>query len=162
VLASIEGLARLTGWRVRGLPVGREAAQWLLLLCGAHFLFWYGIHAIGDTDILRAMDRFQTWDAIALDDPEGRVAINDTLAQQTGKQLVFVRYWPRHGYHEWIHNAADIDQAPVVWAQDLGAERDDELARYYRDRTAWVLEPDAHPPRLTPYQRHRIQFEEVR
>ncbi len=162
VLAAIEGMTRLSRWSVRGLAVGAAAAQWLLLLCGAHFLFWYGLHAIGDPDVLRAMDRYQTWDAIPPDDPEGRIAINQTLAEQPGKQLVFVRYWPQHGYHEWIHNAADIDQAPVVWAQDLGADRDDDLARYYRDRTAWLLEPDAYPPRLAPYKPHTVQFEEVR
>jgi hypothetical protein len=162
VLAAIEALARLSRWNVRGLAVGAAAAQWLLLLCGAHFLFWYGLHAIGDPDVLRAMDRYQKWDAIPIDDPQGRVAINQLLAEQPGKQLVFVRYWPQHGYHEWIHNAADIDHQPVVWAQDLGAARDDDLARYYHDRTAWLLEPDSYPPRLTPYQHHTVQFEEVR
>jgi hypothetical protein len=162
VLAAIEGTARLSRWNFQRHNVGPEAARWLLMLCGAHFLFWYGLHAIGDSDVLRAMDRFQTWDAIPQDDPEGRIAVNSTLAAQPGKQLVFVRYWPRHGYHEWIHNAANIDQAPVVWAQDLGADRDRELMHYFGDRTAWLLEPDAHPPRLSTYKPHAIQFEEVR
>lgn len=162
LLAALQGMDRLSRWNLRGVSVGREAAQWLLLLCGVHFLFWYGLHAIGDPDVLRGMDRYQTWDAIPLDDPEGRIAVNDTLAGQAGKQLVFVRYWPRHAYHEWIHNAADIDRAPVVWAQDLGGDRDDQLVRYCRDRTAWLLEPDAHPPRLSPYRPHTVQFEEVR
>jgi hypothetical protein len=161
LLAEIVGLSRLSGWTARGMPAGREAAAWLLLLCGAHFLFWYGLHAIGDTDVLQAMDRYQNWDAITPGDPEGRAAVNATLATQLRNQIVFVRYWPRHGYHEWIHNAADIDSAPVIWAQDLG-DRNGELIRYYRDRTAWLLEPDAHPPRLSPYQPHTVQFEEVR
>jgi len=162
LLAAVEGMARLSRWNLRGLAAGSDAARWLLFLCGAHFLFWYGLHAIGDPDILQAMDRYQNWDAIPMDDPEGRLAIRDILASQLGKQLVFVRYWPRHEYHEWIHNAADIDQATVVWAQDLGPSRDDDLVHYYRDRTAWILEPDAHPPRLTPYKPHTVQFEEVR
>ena len=159
--AEMAGLARLSRWTVRGLSVGTEAAAFLLLLCGAHFLFWYSLHAIGDSDVLQAMYRRQSWDAIPPDDPEGRAAINSTLAAQPGKQLVFVRYWPRHGYHEWIHNAADIDRAPVVWAQDLG-DRNDELTHYFRDRTAWLLEPDARPPRLGPYHAHTVEFEEVR
>jgi hypothetical protein len=162
LLAAIEGMARLGRWQIRGVGAGGEAARWLLLLCGAHFLFWYGIHAIGDQDILRAADRYETWDAMPWDDPEGRSAVNEALASQPGRQLVFVRYWPRHGYHEWIHNAADIDRSQVVWAQDLGGSRDDELARYFHDRTAWLLEPDAHPPLLAPYKHHVLQFEQVR
>lgn len=162
VLAAIEGLTRLSSWSVRGLTAGREAVALLLLLCGAHFLFWYSLHVIGDTDVLQAMDRYQSWDAIVPGDPEGRAAINATLAAQPARQLVFVRYAPRHGYHEWIHNAADIDRSPVVWAQDLGDLRDGELIRYFHNRTAWLLEPDTHPPRLTPFQTHTVQFEEVR
>jgi len=160
VLAAMEGMARLSRWNARGMAVGCDAARWLLLLCGAHFLFWYSLHAIGDEDVLRAMDRYQNWDAIPLDDPEGRIAVQDTLASQPGKQLVFVRYGPRHEYHEWIHNAADIDQAQIVWAQDLGA-RDDALAHYFKDCTAWVLQPDAHPPRLEPFKPRVVYFEEV-
>jgi len=36
-------------------------------------------------------------------------------------------------------------------ADDLGLEKNAVLERYYRDRIAWLLEPDAIPPRLTPY-----------
>ena len=73
------------------------------------------------------------------------------LAQATGKQLVFVRYWPRHLFDEWIHNAANPDASRVVFAGDLGSEENEKLRQYYPDRTAWILEPDARPPRLTPY-----------
>ena len=36
-------------------------------------------------------------------------------------------------------------------ALDLGAEENRVLERYYLGRAVWLLEPDAIPPRLTPY-----------
>ena len=79
--------------------------------------------------------------------------MNRELARSPGKQLVFVRYWPQHIFqNEWVYNAADIDQARVVWARDLGSAEDQKLLRYYPDRTAWLLEPDAMPPKLSHYQ----------
>ena len=84
-------------------------------------------------------------------DPEGRRAIHNQLAEIPGRQLVFVRYWPQHRFEEWVHNAADIDGARVAWARDLGATENEKLRRYYPDRTAWLLEPDAKPPRLSRY-----------
>ena len=61
---------------------------------------------------------------------------------------MFVRYGPEHVFREWVHNAADIDSAPVVWALDLGADEDQKLMRYYPNRAVWLVEPDARPPRL--------------
>ncbi len=84
-------------------------------------------------------------------DADGRIGINRQLAQAPGKQLVFVRYSPQHMFHEWIHNEANIDRARVVWAADMGQDVNEILRHYYPDRTAWLVEPDAHPPSLTPY-----------
>jgi hypothetical protein len=147
LLAGVTALDRLSR-----LPVGREIARLIVFLCVAHFLFWYGLHALGDEDIRTATRPFETWDVINSGDPEGRIAVNERLAQSPGKQLVFVHYWPQHRFHEWIGNEADIDRARVVWAGDLGAAENEQLRRYYPDRTTWLIEPDAHPPRLTPYQ----------
>jgi hypothetical protein len=140
--------------------VGREAALVILFLCAAHFLFWYGVHLFENQPFTRPLEQFQTWDIINHDDPEGRIAIHDQLSKAPGKQLVFVRYWPQHTFQEWVHNAADIDGAPIIWARDLGATENAELIRYYPDRSAWLLEPDARPPKLTPYvPDSTLQFE---
>jgi hypothetical protein len=127
LLASVKGLE----WMSR-FPIGRQAASLILILCFVHFALHYATAAIQTEG-----------------DPENRAAINNRLAREPGKQLVFVRYWPQHGASEWIHNAADIDSAKIVWAINLGVEEDAKLRQYYPDRKPWLLEPDAHPPRLT-------------
>jgi hypothetical protein len=148
LLIAVTGLERLSRLKLRGLAVGQAAARLLVFLCAAHLLFWYGIHLFGSDNILLAMGRNETWDFINYGDSEGRIAINQRLAQAPGKQLVFVRYGPQHVFREWVHNAADMDSAPVVWALDLGADEDQKLERYYPGRTVWLLEPDARPPSL--------------
>ena len=129
------------------------AAQIVLVLCFAHFLFWYGVHASRNADLNAALSRYETGDNINHGDPRGRIAITQLLDAAPGRQLVFVRYSPQHQFEEWVHNAADIDRARIVWARDLGAGENQKLLRYYPDRTAWLLEPDARPPRLQPYPR---------
>jgi hypothetical protein len=157
ILVSLVALQRLSQWKAAG-PL---AARWLLFLCAAQFLFWYGIHALGDESTLRAMAPFETAPGINFGDPEGRIAINRRLAEAPGKQLVIVRYFSTHGYHEWIHNAADIDRSRVVWALDLSPDENAKLERYYPDRKLWLMEPDALPPRLVPYPKHSGMFESV-
>jgi hypothetical protein len=152
VLWSVKGLERLSQIKIRGVASGQDAARIILFLCAAHFLFWYGLHASRDEELSSAMAQYETWDAINHGDPEGRIAINQRLSQAPGRQLVFVRYWPQHTFEEWVHNSADIDAARVVWARDLGDAENQTLLHYYSGRTAWLLEPDFHPPKLTPYR----------
>jgi len=150
-LISVKGLEQTSRLTIRGFAVGREAARLILLICLAHFLYWYGIHLSGNQNLMRAMSQYESWDEINYGDPEGRIAIGDRLAAAPGSQLVFVRYRPQHGPSEWIHNAADIDRARVVWSLDLGPAENEKLQRYYPDRKTWLLEPDIRPPKLTEY-----------
>jgi hypothetical protein len=145
VLASVTALEFLSRW-----PAGRAAARLVVFLAVAHFLFWYGM-LCGNQSMLLAAGRFDTADFINYGDPEGRIRIDDQLAAHAGRHLVFVRYGPQHMFHEWIHNAADIDAADVVWVADLGYEENQKLIEYYPTRRVWLVEPDARPPQIVPY-----------
>lgn len=91
-------------------------------------------------------------------DPFGRVRAHYTerLEEQAGDHLVFVRYGPHHMTHnEWVYNGANIDAQRVVWARDMGAERNRALLAYYPGRTAWLMsvDQDENPPDLGRYPR---------
>jgi hypothetical protein len=138
VLLAVAGLERL------GAKTGRA----IVLLCAAQFLFWYGLHLVGNEQLWK----YEPWDSLDHGDPDGRIAIDRRLSREPGKQLVFVRYGQKHLLEEWVHNAADIDGARVVWANDLGDEEDAKLSEYYPDRKVWLLEPDATPPKISAFQ----------
>jgi hypothetical protein len=144
LLISVTALECVRRW-------SKGISHMILFLCGAQFLFWYGIHLSARPSLLSSLGPYETWNYINYGDLDGRIAINRRLAQEPGKQLVFVRYWPRHLFDEWIHNSATPDASRVVFAGDLGFDENEKLRQYYPDRTAWILEPDARPPRLSPY-----------
>lgn len=89
-------------------------------------------------------------------DPYGpniaRSQVLGKLSRAADESLVIVHYGPGHDYHkEWVYNDADIDNSKVVWARDMGAQRNRELLNYFKDRQTWLLEADENPPRLVPY-----------
>ena len=45
-----------------------------------------------------------------------------------------------------MYNGADIDKSKVVWAQEMGPASNLELLQYFRDRSAWLVQPDFNPP----------------
>lgn len=152
VLVSVAGLDRLSRFTVQGWPSGQQAAALVIFLCIAPFLYWYTLHLFETPEFSMTALQYETWDALNHGNPERRIAVNRQLAQHPGKLLVFVRYWPQHIFQEeWVFNAADIDSSRIVWARDLGAAENEALRRYYPDRTVWLLEPDARPPKLSPY-----------
>ena len=86
--------------------------------------------------------------------PKPRLAVTRSLLATGGRHLVFVRYSRDHDIYglEWVFNAANIDSSPIVWARDMGVEKNKELLSYYPDRKAWLLKPEPTPT-LTLYAR---------
>jgi hypothetical protein len=81
-----------------------------------------------------------------------RAEIARELDQTPERHLVIVSYAPLHDLNwEWVYNAADIDDAKIVWARDMGERDNLELLQYFRDRHAWRLNGDDSPARLEPY-----------
>lgn len=78
-----------------------------------------------------------------------RRTVCSRLASFDGQQVVIVHYKADHNSEfDWVFNRADIDNAKVVWARDMGREKNRRLFEYFKDADFWLLEPDVWPPRL--------------
>ncbi len=119
---------------------------------------WWGRAAAGAVIVMFLFSGRDGFSAILAQRSAGfgaaRAAMNTRLTAMPGKQLVLVRYAPGHNtQNEWVFNAADIDASKVVWAREMGPDKDRPFVDYYHDREAWLLEADQTPPKLTLYSR---------
>jgi len=80
-----------------------------------------------------------------------RAAIVKELDALPGQDVVLVKYAPDFDPdREWVYNGADIDGHKIVWARDMGPEKNQELLDYYRGRKFWMVEADG-AAMLRPY-----------
>ena len=81
-----------------------------------------------------------------------RASIVQQLKVVPGKQVVLVSYAPDFDLDlEWVYNASDIDGSKIVWARDMGPEKNRDLLAYYRGREFWTVYAGPSPPQLEPY-----------
>ena len=139
LLVALQAMRCVAGWRVRGIRLGQPLVR-------ALGLFVILTLALGARDTVRSLhERGWNYD---------RARLAARLANSGSRHLVIVRYGPTHNLaEEWAYNAADIDAAPVVWAQEMDPTSNARLLSYFKDRQAWLLEPDAKVVRLVPYPR---------
>src|SRR5258708_9844154 len=137
---TVQGMRHLRTWRWEGKPSGQFLVRAIVVMC---------VLMIPEQGrILAATPAPGSWAAIG---PE-RVALEAQLRALPGPQLILLRYGADHDpLLEWVYNGADIDRQKVVWARDMGAAKNEELLRYYKDRRVWLLEADDVPPMLQPY-----------
>ena len=82
----------------------------------------------------------------------GKSGLISDLEHKGGTHLVFVRYDSDYTPHrEWVFNAPDLTAAPVIFAHDLGADKNPELMALYAGRSVWVLHVSTRSTRLEPY-----------
>ncbi len=140
-LLLVQSMRHLRFWQWRGRPVGIELVRAVPLLCLAMVLLRSSA-LIAHTQIEPAYPRgnFQ------------RANLIKNFEKFPGQYLILVRYSADHSADdEWVYNAADINAAKVVWARDMGAEKNQELINYFKNREVWLLEPDDSPPKLARY-----------
>jgi hypothetical protein len=141
IVALVQALRHLRLWHWHGRPAGRWMARVALVVWAITTSLW----------LL----------SIARPPPEGygrdRQRLVRRLSRDGNRHLVIVRYppverfdldWPKKP--EWVYNGADIDSQPVVFAREINPEADRALLEHFRDRRAWLFEPEAEPSRIRP------------
>jgi hypothetical protein len=140
-------MRQLRAWRFLGRPVGRFLTRTLPLICLVMLALRIAtplLHSYSEDDWRRKWYN-------SISPPTGRVAIEAQLAGYPGKHLVIVPYSESQLGYDWIYNQADIDNARVVWALDLGPATNRELIEYFKDRSVWLVDSDDLDPGLEPY-----------
>jgi hypothetical protein len=132
------GIRRMRMWSWHRRPVGAALA------CGVIAVSAFGLL------ISPAGFDLENFNLVFSDLPRTRIL--KKLHERGGKHLVIVHYGPEHVFHEGaVNNDAGIDDSPVVWARDLGPAKNQELVRYFHDRSVWTYDPDKWPIHLLPY-----------
>jgi hypothetical protein len=136
LIGMVQALRRIRLWQWRGYPAGA--------------LFAMGTLVITVGGVMTPAGYFLMYSKANSTHRQ----IEDALAERGGNHLVLVRYTPQHVFHYTdIYNAADIDKSSLVWARDMGSEKNREILQYYKGkRQVWLFQPDLHPPRLEPYE----------
>jgi hypothetical protein len=126
----------VNAWRFGGRRAGRNVLRGLALLLAFSFV---------STVVKMALADRTRWFY-------RRESILDALNREPEKSLVIVKYEPDHNpAREWVYNAADIVQAKVILARDMGPEKNKELLHYFPDRKVWVVHADSANPELEPF-----------
>jgi hypothetical protein len=93
-----------------------------------------------------------TWCSVAPTNTE-RASICAKLTRKPEGQLVIVKQYGtgKNTSFNWVYNRADLESAKIIWADDMGPEKNRELIRYFKHRHAWLLDVDDQPSKLAPY-----------
>jgi hypothetical protein len=130
-------------------PSGKWLIRSILLAASVLFLTVIGSYAL---TVKPNVSWIRIWCTPTFENLQ-RARVKSELENMPGQQLAIVRYKPDHdfSYDEWVFNGADIGGSKVIWARDMG-NQNSELVDYFKDRQVWLVEPDYHPAKLSPYQ----------
>ena len=140
----------LRHWTDAGNPVGLALVRAMVLICPLGLIVCAASAGLGSDREFEVHDRclitYQDQPMVE------RQRIESELESRGGRHLVIVRYSDDHDVlQDWVYNRADIDAAPVIWAREMGPERNQKLIDYFRERDVWLVEPDSETVTLTPY-----------
>ncbi|MDE3186927.1 MAG: hypothetical protein KGM96_05295 [Acidobacteriota bacterium] len=159
----LQSMRHLRLWKWRGQPVGKTLVRTCVMSCIA----LSGLRAYAaplHIDLAKLPSAIWVFEWYGPDHfGTGRADVERRLEQLPGGQLAIVRYSAKHhpGY-DWVHNAADISKSKVIWAREMDNASNRELLQYYKDRHAWLIEPDTQSATVSPYPQPEQQTAALR
>jgi hypothetical protein len=136
---TLQAARHLRVWKPGGRPVGLFLVRAIPLICVV--MIAVRLIVVPGPDAGSPL-RPALWCAMDVGN-HSREQLIAKLEETGDRHLVFVRYKPGHNYHdEWVYNAADIDNAKVVFARELDPASDHALQEYFKNRQVWVVKPD--------------------
>jgi hypothetical protein len=145
----VECFRRLRTYRRNGRPIGWQLIVAAPLIMVLILAVRTGLEKFG-LPYTQAVN-FQSWCCVPEGNPN-KARVTGMLRAMGGKHLVIVK--PKtdpNNLFQWIYNAAGIDASPIVWARDMGAQKNQALVQYFQGRQIWLLDPNVEPARITPY-----------
>jgi hypothetical protein len=139
-LLLLQAMRHLRRWTLKGRPIGIFLTRLVVFMALVHVATasWDWVH--------RPLMQY------AFD----RSRIASQLETTAGKHLVIVRYSEDHTpQHEWVHDAADIDDSRVAWAREIPGVDLKPLLDYFSDRKVWLVNADSKSPEAEPYYSSR-------
>jgi hypothetical protein len=140
-LMVVQCLRHLSLWRFRARPVGRALVSIIPLTISA-------LIVLRVVAVVAHAPLEPRWPRGNLE----RAKVVRELESMPGQHLVLVRYSPNHNVDwEWVWNDAEIDQAKIVWARDMGDTKNRELLDYFSGRRVWQINGDDAIPKPETY-----------
>jgi len=146
----LSAMRQVRKWQWHGRPVGVFLTRAVPLICVQMLLLRAVAPALHLSS--NAKQLWTAYNAKPIKSPH--IDIESELQSQPGDQLAIVRYnssgasSPQPG---WVYNQANIDQAKIVWAWDMGPAENRELIEYFKNRHVWLVEANGEATHVSPY-----------
>jgi hypothetical protein len=131
LLIQVGGLHALRYWNPQNKPTGSLLARVAMLAVTALFL----------QSVIERPEGYATGN------PALKALRRDLfkkLEAIPGEHLVLVRYSPTRLMDiNFVDNGAALPSQRILWARAMGAQKDQELIRYFRQRQAWLFDEQA-------------------
>jgi len=143
VLLLISGARRLAVFCLGSFPAGRRAIRALPAVCLIMLVVRLGSFSDKSYQLTeaRSLPPDLTW-AFSSYRNYHREALEKWLNTVPGTHLVIVHVQPRHWNYleDKVYNGADLQNAPILWARNMGTADNCRLAEHYPRRSYWLID----------------------